>query len=335
MITISQYATNKLNAGPKAKIDIERILKKEFKSKIYTLRLTGNEGNGSYITDFNYKIKKAIFAMKYLHGEDITIIQIPFINDTRFTKNLKNKIAFIHDLDGIRKQDKKIEKREINFLLSCNYIVAHNEKMKMYLIEKGIEKEKIYTLEMFDYLCEIKEKDIKAFDSSNVQVVYTGNLDKASFIKQLDSEKMNFRINVYGTKNDIIKNEKIQYKGKYKPDELPNYIEGDLGFVWDGNVDESDESIGFKNYTKYNNPHKLSCYLAAGIPVIVWEKSAVSEFITKYDVGYTINSIYDINEIDFSDYEIKRENAKRISDKVRSGFFTKNVIEKIIEKISL
>ena len=54
--------------------------------------------------------------------------------------------------------------------------------------------------------------------------------------------------------------------------------EGNLGLIWDGASDSSDEDIGMKNYTRYNNPHKLSCYMAAGLPVIVWEKSAISKF---------------------------------------------------------
>lgn len=329
MNTVSQYASSLLNAGPKAKTDVEKILKKEFNSNIYTLKLTGKENSGIFNKNI-YKIRKGLFALKYLHGKEITIIQFPFINDIKFTKKLKHKCAFIHDLDGIRKNDLKIENREIHFLETCEFIIAHNNKMKQYLVQKGIDTRKIYVLELFDYLCDENLKNNCKLNKNDIKIVYTGNLDKAIFLKQIESEKMNFTMNVYGVNNEIIQNKKIQYKGKYIPDELPKYIEGDLGLVWDGSYDESDENEGFKNYTRYNNPHKLSCYIAAKMPVIVWKKAAVAEFVNKYNVGYTINNIYDINKIDFTDYKIKQENVEKLNGKVISGDFTKKVINEIL-----
>lgn len=331
MKIVSQYASGLLNAGPKAKIDIEKILKEEFNSKVYTLKLTGKEEQGILNRNI-YRLRKAIFSLKYLKGEEITIIQFPFINDIKFTKKIKHKVAVIHDLYGIRKNDLKIEKREINFLGTCEFIVAHNNKMKQYLVQKGIDTKKIYVLELFDYLCDEISNNNHDLNKNDIKIVYTGNLDKAPFLKQIESDKMDFTMNVYGVKNEIINNEKIAYKGKYIPDELPNHIEGDLGLVWDGNFDESDENDGFKNYTRFNNPHKLSCYIAAKLPVIVWKKAAVAEFVNKYNVGYTINNIYDINKIDFTDYKIKQENVGKLSAKVRSGDFTKKVINEILNE---
>ena len=118
---------------------------------------------------------------------------------------------------------------------------------------------------------------------------------------------MKYRINLYGVGIDKDINNKIKYLNKYSPDELPNKIVGDLGLIWDGNYDESDENEGFKNYTKYNNPHKLSCYIAAGLPVIVWEQSAVADFVNKYNIGYTIKNLYDINKINLTDYTTKKK----------------------------
>ena len=100
--------------------------------------------------------------------------------------------------------------------------------------------------------------------------------------------------------------------------------------MWDGNVDESDEHLTYKNYTKYNNPHKLSCYLAAGIPVIVWKKSAVANFVLKNNIGYVISSLYDINELDFSDYELKKKNIEKISKNLKNGYYTKKVIKQML-----
>ena len=78
---------------------------------------------------------------------------------------------------------------------------------------------------------------------------------------------------------------------------------------------------------------KLSCYTAAGIPVIVWEKAAIADFVKKYDIGYTIKSIYDINNLDLKDYNRKQENIKELQKKVRNGYFTKRVVDKFLKDI--
>ena len=329
MKCISRYAKNQLNAGPKAKVDVEQILKEKFNSKIYTFKLSGKENEMNSIQEFIHKIRKAIFSICHVNGDELTVIQFPYINETKITDKAKNKIALIHDLEGLRSQNEKIEKKELNALSTYKYIISHNERMKQYLIQNGIDEKKILVLELFDYICQYTRKD-KVFSKD---IVYTGNLDKAAFIDQMDEDKMNFKMNLYGILNKNLSNKNMIYKGKFLPDELPQNIDGDLGLVWDGNIDESDENEGFKRYTKYNNPHKLSCYIATEIPVIVWEKSAIADFVKENNIGYTINNIYDINEIDFSDYSIKKENVKILGEKVRNGYYTQKVMNVLMNKI--
>ena len=72
--------------------------------------------------------------------------------------------------------------------------------------------------------------------------------------------------------------------------------------------------------------------MAADIPVIVWEKSAIAEFVKKNNVGYTVKNVYNINDIDFSDYDIKRKNAIKIGKRVREGYYTKKVIKEILDE---
>ena len=138
-------------------------------------------------------------------------------------------------------------------------------------------------------------------------------------------------MNLYGVgiNKDLAPN--IIYKGKYSAFELPSKLDGDLGLIWDGKADTSDENYQMKNYTKYNNPHKLSCYMAAGLPVIVWEKAAISKFVKDNNIGYTIKKIDDINILDFSDLKEKAENVKKIEEKVQNGEYTKSVIKKILK----
>jgi hypothetical protein len=164
-------------------------------------------------------------------------------------------------------------------------------------------------------------------------IAFVGNLakEKTPFIHQLDENKMKFNLHLYGVGIDKDINSKIVYEGSFNPDELPLYINQKLGLVWDGNYDESDEDKSYKNYTKYNNPHKLSCYIASGIPVIVWEKAAVANFVKENNIGYVINNIYDINNLSFDDYETKKKNVIEISKKVRNGYYTNKVFDEILK----
>ena len=92
---------------------------------------------------------------------------------------------------------------------------------------------------------------------------------------------------------------------------------------------DSTDVNAYKNYTRYNAPHKFSCYMAAGLPVIAWREAAIAEVIRKYQVGYLIDNLYEINDLDLSLYEEYRENARKLGEKVRSGYFTKQVFEQI------
>ena len=114
-------------------------------------------------------------------------------------------------------------------------------------------------------------------------------------------------------------------------------MEGSFGLIWDGDSLETC-SGDYGKYLEYNNPHKLSLYIAAGIPVITWKGAAIADFIKKYNIGFTVNSIYEISEIigkmTLSEYEEYKNNLKGLQEKVCSGFFTKMALEKIIKMIN-
>lgn len=331
-IVLSQYIKSNLNAGPKAKVDIENILHTKFGFEVKTLPLTMEICKNRLKRKIQF-LKKTIYVGINCFDADIIIVQTPFSNKISILNKNKNKIAIIHDIEGLRNQNMKELKEELKFYDSCKAIVAHNPKMKNFLIENGINQEKIYTLELFDYLCDKGNENKNEFNKKNLSVAYTGNLDKAPFITQLEHDKMDFILNLYGMLNIDISNKKIKYKGKFLPEELPHVIEENLGLVWDGNLDESDEEESFKKYTKYNNPHKLSCYIAAEMPVIVWKKAAISELVEKYNIGYTISNVYEINNINFEDYDKKIENIKRISQKVKNGYFTEKIMKEVLKDI--
>ena len=327
MVGLAIYEKTQVNAGPKAKIDIERVLLKEFNFVIDNVNSVDNSNIG--------KIKRAIECIKknYKYKDaKLVLLQVPYSDKNFFTNKIKNKYAIIHDIEGLRYNNSKILTKELKFYKQCTYIISHNVYMTDFLVERGIDRKKIVELELFDYLTKVRPLK-RSINNNIINVVYSGNLDKAQFIKQIEENKMCFNLYTYGIQNCNINNKKIFYKGKYTPDEIPGKMEGNLGLVWDGNIDSKDENDSLKNYTKYNNPHKLSCYIAAELPVIVWSKAAIATLVDKYNIGYKIDNLYDINNLDYSDYYEKLNNIRELSKKVRSGYFTKKAINEILNRL--
>ena len=102
--------------------------------------------------------------------------------------------------------------------------------------------------------------------------------------------------------------------------------------MWDGDSVETC-SGAWGEYLKYNNPHKASLYLASGIPVIIWERAALANYILQNDVGITIRSLEDLDDvlstISQNRYIQLRKNAIKQSEIIRSGENTKKVLREL------
>jgi hypothetical protein len=127
------------------------------------------------------------------------------------------------------------------------------------------------------------------------------------------------------------------FKGSIKPEELPLIIEGSFGMVWDGDsILSCSGPMG--EYLKYNTPHKLSLYLAAGLPVLVWDKSAMAKWVSDQGVGILVSSWQDaidkIKQIDEAQYAEFCRQAQKIGTRLRMGDFLKRVLKEIEEKAS-
>lgn len=123
-------------------------------------------------------------------------------------------------------------------------------------------------------------------------------------------------------------NKDVLILGAFAPEELPAHIKGEFGLVWDGN--SLNDSTG---YMRFNNPHKMSLYLASGLPVIVWDKAATAEYVENNRVGITIGSLTDLNSrldnISKDEYVIYQQNAMNIAKKLREGFYTHSAIQSV------
>ena len=219
--------------------------------------------------------------------------------------------------------------------ISDVYIV-HNKNMKNILCKNGFDINKMVDLKIFDYLI---SEDPKIQEDNGI--IIAGNFDKskASYVYQLN-KIYNVKFNLFGANfNDRVKYDNISYYGEFLPDELIKSLKGRYGLVWDGDSLETC-SGGKGEYLRINNPHKLSLYIAVGLPVIIWEEAAEADFVLRAGVGLTINSLYDLPDklesVSDIEYKTMKQNALIVGTHLRNGDYMKNAIvqaEKIIKDI--
>lgn len=281
-----------------------------------------------------------------INREDTLILQFPPVNHTLFLasvlKDLKRKevelVAFVHDLELLRfsrlgslplPERWRLKREELEVLHLFDKIIIHNGHMKSYLHkELGIRESAMYSLELFDYLL----KDDLQFPTEkgfSMQCIIAGKLDreKSAYIYSLPA-KPDFEL--YGINYEEGNQENIHYHGSFLPEDLPFHMKGSFGLIWDGDS-VSVCSGAWGNYLHYNNPHKTSLYLACGIPVITWNEAAIADFVLGHDVGLTVGSLDELESaiqgVSPQRYQIMKKNAEMISVKVRSGYYTRKVLE--------
>lgn len=249
-------------------------------------------------------------------------------------------VVFIHDIESLRwdSSNNVAIRSELKFLKKVDYVICHNEMMKEWLIKNGIQSNNLLTLDIFDFLCDrFYNKDItKTF---NVCIATNLSPRKSGYIYLLNQIN-NISFSIYGNHLDLNKfpaSKSISYKGFFIDEDLIGKIDDSFGLVWDGDaLDFCSGDIG--NYLRYNNPFKVSMYIAAEIPIIVWEESAIAKFIITNNVGFTIKSLKDIQtkieSLSIEDYIVMRKNVIELKKKLMVGFYFSKVI-KSLEKIAL
>lgn len=321
--------------GSKAREDIDVALRHYFGEPYYVYR---RKKFTSFYDKVKYVLNNCVgFARLFnCHGKNI-IMQYPYCTNrileellVRLSKH--NKVTLIvHDIDSIRGLNGRVFSKEIAYFNTCQNLVLHNESMIKYLVKNGL-KTKTINLEIFDYF--LKERPNKHYSPVS-QIAFAGNLSKSVFLQDKELEKVNAKFILFGSgySRELFKANNIDFKGIYTEEEIPYKLEGGFGLVWDGNsIDTCSGDIG--EYTKYNNPYKLSLYIAAGLPVIAWKKAAIAKLIEKYNIGFTVDSLQDINTylhtLSPEKYNCYLENIKTMQLQVCTGTYINKAISKLV-----
>jgi len=239
-------------------------------------------------------------------------------------------VKTVHDLDSLRRIGGSAARGSDQLLLpGFEALIVHSQRMESYLRTQGVTCPMIL-MEAFDCL---SEGEIPVREKSRM-VAIAGNLaaDKSGYLKDIGKVPLEWQL--YGTNWAGSDSTRIEYHGEIAPEKLPETISGAFGIVWDG--DSLDGLTGlYGAYALLNSPHKLSTYLAGGLPVIVAKNAAAADFVAREQVGVALNSLRELPELirtmPEEDYQRYAANARRVGTRLRAGENTKRVLRKLEE----
>ena len=315
------------SAGNKAKTDIESIMKK-----------MGFRNVGLPQTTFNNKILHFLLTLLgvlkapfCLHKDDILVLQYPLKKYFSFVCNMAHMrgayvVVIIHDLGSFRRKA-LTEFQETRRLNHADYIIAHNDMMKMWLGAHGCAVP-VGTLGIFDYLSATKGAERTA-PKQPCSIVYAGalSLRKNKFLYEWGKYISGFKVNLYGNgfDTDAAQNGSAFNKmGFIKSDDLIATAQGSYGLVWDGA--SADSCTGnWGEYLRFNNPHKTSLYIRCHLPVIIWSKAALAPFVKENGIGLCVDSLArlgeTLSEVTPEDYDRMQKNIRRVSQRLSEGYY--------------
>ena len=320
----------KYAASSKATEDIRTILKENFtiKEKILTRRF-----RNKLIGPIEFIIKFFCICITIPKG-GIVFIQYPMVNIIAFVKVLRllkryRTIAIIHDLQSYRYENQHHKReQELKIINTFDFVIVHSDKMKSILQNDGIVTQMI-VLQAFDY---ILPQDMSIQRKTDT-VVFAGVLHKSVFLQKMNKITENtLSYNLYGILHDEIKLASfMNYKGLFPPNNV-SIIEGEGGLLWDGDSIEDCEGQ-FGRYLEMIAPHKFSLYLASGLKVIVWEKSAMSPIVKNRNLGIIVKNLYEVSQkisaLSEKEKNDMDNNVQIIKNEIRTGHFFMSSMKKI------
>lgn len=281
-------------------------------------------------------IFQGLETLPKFHDGDEVYFQYPHLGHclTKIVKLLKMRkvkvTLLVHDLEFLRYPNMVGGEKQIKLLNSVDELLVHTSQMKERLAHLGVTTT-MKSMTLFDYYAVDPYRNINEQLEVKKVIAFAGNLNKSVFLRKLDTVEIpsDFTFRLYGVKPMVkYNNSKISYQGKFLP-EHTGTIHAGWGLVWDGeDVGTCSGTLG--EYLRLISPHKLSLYLASGIPVIVWSQCAHAQFVRANHVGITVDKISDaygiINSITDDQYIKMANNARHIGDKLRNGEFLKRLI---------
>lgn len=328
------------NAASKPKMDCEEVLSRSgFKNLGFRQSNHPSSAFGAIISFFGIT-----WGLVRLPFSSVLCMQYPlskFFNYKIGVARLKGckVILIVHDVKTLMGKNKDVRK-EMKRFNKADVLILHNQVMIQWFAEHGY-KGKMVPLYLFDYLMTQEQKLPKLPQHIAKEIVFAGGLgmEKSAFLYQLDELGPDFILKLYGNgfqKEKVKKGSALHYQGVFAPDEVLDHLKGNFGLVWNGNaITECDGDFG--KYIQYNNPHKTSLYLLAGLPIIIWDKAAVAQLVEEEKLGFAIASLEELSEklaeIDAATYNEMVANVNTIRNKIANGHFLQEAIKNALAQL--
>ena len=333
---ISKNYRNLGNAGDKAKTDIELIMDRLGFKNIGRPQTRSKNSVKAYLNTL-FSVLKGVSSIS---KGDILVLQYPlkkyydFVVDKAVSKGAK-VITVIHDLGSFRRKKLTVE-QEVARLNRSSAVIIHSPAMAGWLREKGVTVPLI-ELGLFDYLSETEAAAHNGIPHARPQLMFAGNVSPQAngWIYRLAESEASVDLVLYGGGLDrSAATGNMIEKGFVDSDTLIATAQGDYGVVWYGSsLEEGAGPLG--EYLQYNAPHKTSLYLRTGMPIIIWDKAALADIVTRLGVGIAVPSLKGIGKvlekITPAEYARMRENAARVAEELKEGKFMEEALAKAVE----
>lgn len=349
-IVVDFSYNNYYHAGSKAREDVNHIaLKKGFEPFLINTHTVKEqaETHPSLIYNLYYRIRKLFilfWSIVKIKSRTLVLLQYPIAPFTMthmlfFLRCLKMKrchlAVLVHDTVSFRNNE-VFSKSETKILNLASELIVHTTQMKDLFKNKGVSRP-CRLLWLFDYLTDEIPNSYNNH-TGDQDVAFAGNLDKSVFLKKLSQTHFNnIRLHLYGNKPLDTSDypDWMKYIGRFNPDNITMLTE-EWGLAWDGDSIEAIQSpLG--NYLKYNSPHKVSLYIAAGIPVIVSKDSALAEFVESNKLGITVSSLTELDQTitrqDKEELQIIRKHVAEMSAVLRTGGRLGATLDAIVNEV--
>ncbi|ODN29807.1 hypothetical protein, partial [Fervidobacterium thailandense] len=364
--TIGFYLSTPVPAitAEKARQDCEQILETLSLERVPVsarnigLKLWGSGKTFPRLVKFSLGIRFAVVyardVITYFKGKDVSKQniffqgllspwEIPAVFCIRFLFRRGKRVLLVHDLESIRLRSPLRLLLERIFLKQFTDVIVHSSKMEEYVKERLKYRGKLHVLGLFDFLIsDVSNLPRVGFpDSGKFEIVFAGNLSpqKSRFLYELialrNFNPQKFVLKIYGP-NFLMEEHShpaVRYCGYFPPSTIYKELSGHFGLVWDG--DSAEKLSGNTGlYLLYNSPHKVSAYIVSGMPIICPKSSAISEMIEKFNIGFCVDSLLELDKtlekISKAQYEEWKKNVESIAKKISSGEFLKRIVKEIL-----
>ena len=321
---ISEHSNQEIFHGGIGPTDIEKILQRNNAIAIrfpyhFDFSIMAKIARAGYLIKIFFRIKPGsviVFQHPLYARMNKLLLQL-----LRLRRGVEI-ICLIADIDGLKDENEDLLKREMHLFRQYKYFILHNPNMHAWL-QSFHPSANCSFLHCFDFL--VKNNDYKRSKTSTL--VFAGNLQKSRFLEKLHiwlERNASLHIHLYGphSTDAMLINKNVCYKGLHYPYSLPDMVEGSFGLVWDGDgLEQPSGSLG--NYMQYISHHKLSLYIVCKMPVIVHEKAGSAQLVKKFNIGFTVKSLFEIeqkiNGLSEMEYDSMVQNTYDLARHITSG----------------